>query len=177
MSFNQLSYYPESFLAPAYSNDDRTSAYFGFAAPAAVRRFALNAAEGGIGTLPSLAAFAAPVNVVSTAADSRFAGVTNNLLHFNCIISLPNNASVTLNFQVRRAANNGLPVSIGGIHTFSLTAGSLESHSFGFQFFDANVQPGFYTYSVELAASSSVTGTVGPAVNRALLSVLSIPAR
>lgn len=176
MSSNQLSYYPESFLAPV--NTTGTYCFSGPSAPLTGRRVALNAATGGVGPLPIFTTLlAAPINVVSTTIDTRGIGTSNNLLHFTSAISLPIGISVTLNFQIHRSSNGNQPVAVGGTYTFAKTVTVLESEAFSFQFFDPDVLPGFNTYSVELSTNSIIDVTPGCTVNNAVLSVLAVSNR
>ncbi len=176
MSSNQLSYYPESFLAPVNTNG--TYGFSGPSAPMSGRRVALNSASGGVGQLPIFTTLlAAPINVVSTTIDTRGIGTSNNLLHFTSIISLPINANVTLNFQVHRSSNGGQPIAVGGTYTFAATVSALESESFSFQFFDPDVLPSFNTYSVEISTNSIIDVAPGVTVNNAVLSVLAVSNR
>lgn len=139
------------------------------------QQVALNASSGGVGPLPIITTlFSEPINVVSTTIDTRELGSTNNLLNFSSIINLPLGISVTLNFQIRRSSSEGGTIGVGGTYTFSTIVDVLEAESFGFQFFDANVIPGFYTYSVELSTNSIIDITPGVSVNNAVLSVLAV---
>ena len=138
------------------------------------RQVALNASSGGVGPLPIITTlFAEPLNVVSTTIDTSGMGNTNNLLHFSSIINLPLGISVTLNFQIRRSSRNGA-VGVGATYTFSTIVDVLEAESFSFQFMDEEVEPGFYTYSVELSTNSIIDVTPGASVNNAVLSVLAV---
>ncbi|MDF2568368.1 MAG: hypothetical protein K0R90_1824 [Oscillospiraceae bacterium] len=139
------------------------------------RQVALNASSGSVGPLPIITTlFAEPINVVSTSIDTRGIGTTNNLLHFSSIINLPLGISVTFNFQIRRSLNNGPQNDVGSTYTFSTTVVVLEAESFSFQFFDPNVEPGFYTYSIELSTNSIIDITPGASINNAVLSVLAV---
>jgi hypothetical protein len=140
------------------------------------KQVVLNASSGGVGPLPIITTlFAEPLNVVSTTIDTREArSNTNNLLHFSSIINLPLGISVNLNFQIRRSLNDGAPIGVGATYTFSTLVDVLEAESFSFQFFDPDVQPGFYTYSVQLSTNSIIDVTPGCSVNNAVLSVLAV---
>jgi len=140
------------------------------------RQVALNASSGGIGPLPT-ATITTPINVVSTTIDTRDMCRTNNLLTFTCAITLPATVIVTLNFQIRRTVNDGTGTNVGSTYTFAATAAALLAQSFSFQFLDTDVQPGFYTYSVQLAANSSISIPVGSSINNAVLSVLAVTNR
>lgn len=134
----------------------------------------LNAASGGVGPLPVFTTLlAAPLNVVSTTINTKGIGKTNNLLKFTGIINLPLGISVTFNFQIHRVFNNGTPIGVGSTYTFATTVNVLESEAFSFQFFDADVQEGSYTYSVNLSTNSIVDVTPGATIN-AVLSVLAV---
>lgn len=137
------------------------------------RQAALNASSGGIGPLP-VATLTLPINVVSTTIDTRDMCRTNNLLTFTSVITLPATATVTLNFQIRRTVNDGTGTNVGSTYTFAVTAAALLAQSFSFQFLDINVQPGFYTYSVQLSANSAISAPVGTSINNAVLSVLAV---
>ncbi len=139
------------------------------------RQAALNASSGGVGPLPIITTlFAEPLNVVSTGIDTRGMQKTNNLLNFSSIINLPLGVSVTLNFQIRRSLNGGAPVGVGSTYTFSTLVDVLEAEYFGFQFLDPDVEPGFYTYTVQLSTNSIIDITPGTSVNNAVLSVLAV---
>lgn len=138
------------------------------------RQVALNASSGGVGPLPIITTlFAEPLNVVSTTIDTKGMGNTNNLLHFSSIINLPLGISVTLNFQILRSSRDGA-VGVGATYTFSTIVDVLEAESFSFQFLDEEVEPGFYTYSVQLSTNSIIDVTPGASVNNAVLSVLAV---
>jgi hypothetical protein len=138
------------------------------------RQVALNASSGGVGPLPIITTlFAEPLNVVSTTIDTSGMGPTNNLLHFSSIINLPLGISVTLNFQIRRSGRDG-SIGVGSTYTFSTIVDILEAESFSFQFLDEAVEPGFYTYSVELSTNSIIDVTPGATVGNAVLSVLAV---
>ncbi len=144
--------------------------------PARGRQAALNASSGSAGPLPIFTTLlASPLNVVSTTIDTNGIGNTNNLLTFTGIIGLPLGISVTLNFQIQRSFNNGTPTNVGSTYTFSTTVNVLESEAFSFQFLDADVPEGFYTYAVNLSTNSIIDVTPGATVN-AVLSVLAVAA-
>ncbi|NLJ30278.1 MAG: DUF4489 domain-containing protein [Clostridiales bacterium] len=139
------------------------------------RQAALNASSGGVGPLPIITTlFAEPLNVVSTPIDTTGMGKTNNLLNFTSIVNLPLGISVTLNFEITRSLNGGAPVNVGATYTFSTVVDVLEAEAFSFQFFDPDVAPGFYTYSVQLSTNSVIDITPGAAVQNAVLSVLAV---
>ncbi|SDN23064.1 DUF4489 domain-containing protein [Acetanaerobacterium elongatum] len=138
------------------------------------RQVALNAASGAVGPLPIITTlFAEPLNVVSTTIDTRNIGFSNILLHFSGIVNLPLGISVTLNFQIRRSSENGT-VGVGSTYTFSTLVDVLEAEAFSFQFLDADVEPGFYTYSVQLSTNSIIDITPGASVQNAVLSALAV---
>ena len=139
------------------------------------RQVALNASSGGVGPLPIITTlFADPINVVSTNIDTRRLGRADNLLHFSSIINLPVGVSVTLNFQIIRSLNGGAPIGVGATYTFSTIVTVLEGEAFSFQFFDADVEPGFYTYTVQLSTNSIIDITPGASINNAVLSILAV---
>lgn len=139
------------------------------------RQVALNASTGSAGPLPIITTpLSGPLNVVSTTINTFGMGVTDNLLNFTSIITLPAGAVVTLNFIITRTATDGSTTNVGGTYTFATTAAVLGAQSFGFQFFDSNVAPGSYTYSVQLAPSSTVAVAAGVTVSNAVLSVLAV---
>ncbi len=139
------------------------------------RQAVLNASSGGVGPLPIITTlFAAPLNVVSTTIDTREVGTANNLLTFTSTINLPVGVSVLLNFEITRSLNGGAPVNVGSTYTFSTLVTVLEAESFSFQFFDPDVAPGLYTYSIQLSTNSIIDITPGATVQNAVLSVLAV---
>lgn len=153
-------YYP-----PDYS-------YCGY--PKCDRQATLNASTGSAGPLPLITTLlSSPINVVSTSIDTTGMGSTNNLLTFTSTINLPVGISVTLNFQILRVYNNGESRNVGSTYTFSTTANVLESEAFSFQFMDAHVPEGSYTYSVILSTNSIVDVTPGATV-QAVLSAFAV---
>lgn len=169
MSCNPFSYYPDTALSPISANSYSSTGR---------KQVTLNAASGSVGPLPVITTlFAEPINVVSTTIDTRNIGTTNNLLHFSSIVNLPIGISVTLNFQIHRTINDGAPVNVGSTYTFSTTVTVLEGEAFGFQFFDPDVQPGFYTYSIQLSTNSIIDVTPGASINNAVLSVLAVSSK
>lgn len=141
------------------------------------RQVALNANSGSVGPLPILTTtLSAPLNVVSTSIDTRRIGITNNLLHFSSIVALPIGVVVTLNFEITRAAAGGNTTNVGATYTFSTIVTVLEAEAFSFQFFDTDVAPGSYTYTVRLSTNSIISVTPGVTINNAVLSVLAVSA-
>ncbi len=139
------------------------------------RAVQLNASTGGAGPLPIITTLlAAPIPVVDVTIDTK--GMRNPavLLNFTSIISLPVGISVTLNFELKRSLDGGPPVSVGSTYTFSTLVTVLEAESFGFQFFDNNLAPGLYTYSVQLSTNSIIDITPGVTVTNATLSALAV---
>lgn len=170
MSFNQ---FPGS-VASAFASPNCTCAP-GNVIPG--RQVALNASSGGVALLPTTA-LTAPINVVSTTIDTRDMCRTNNLLTFICNIILPATTTAALNFQIRRSLNDGTATTVGSTYTFVATtpAAVLLAQSFGFQFLDTDIQPGFYTYSVQLSPGS-VASVTGASISNAVLSVLAVTNR
>ena len=156
-------------LDPADRDDDRRRSLR--------RQVALNANSGSAGPLPILTTtLSAPLNVVSTSIDTRGMGITNNLLNFTSVVALPIGVVVTLNFEITRTAANGSSTNVGATYTFSTIVTVLEAEAFSFQFFDTDVAPGSYTYSVRLSTNSIVSVTPGVTINNAVLSVLAVSA-
>jgi hypothetical protein len=135
----------------------------------------LNASTGGAGPFPVITTLLAdPIPVVDVTIDTT--GMRNPavLLNYTSVVSLPLGVSVTLNFEVKRTSQNGAPVSVGSTHTFSTLAAVLEAESFSFQYFDSNLAPGVYTYSVLLSTNSIIDVTPGLTINNATLSALAV---
>lgn len=141
------------------------------------RQVALNANSGGVGPLPILTTtLSAPLNVVSTSIDTRGMGQTNNLLNFTSTVALPIGVVVTLNFEIARTAADGSTTNVGATYTFSTIVTVLEAEAFSFQFFDTDVAPGAYTYSIRLSTNTIISVTPGVTINNAVLSVLAVSA-
>lgn len=139
------------------------------------RAVQLNAATGGAGPLPIITTLLAdPISVVDVTVDAGNMRDPVVLLNFTSIISLPVGISVTLNFELRRSFNGGAPVRVGSTYTFSTLVDVLEAESFAFQYFDSNLIPGMYTYSVQLSTNSIIDITPGMTVNNATLSALAV---
>lgn len=135
---------------------------------------ALNAATGGAGPLPIITTLLAdPIPVVSVTIDVSDFREPSILLHFTSIVSLPLGVSVTLNFQINRSTTDGA-ARVGSTYTFSSLVDILEAESFAFQFFDSNLAPGNYTYTVELSTNSIIDITPGLTINNATLSALAV---
>jgi hypothetical protein len=135
----------------------------------------LNASTGGAGPLPVITTqLADPISVVSVTLDADRLCRPSILITFTGIISLPLGVSVTLNFEVLRIKNDGAPIKVGSTYTFSTIAAALESESFAFQFFDANLDPGTYTYSVVLSTNLTIDDTPGLTIVNATLSGLAV---
>lgn len=138
-------------------------------------RAVLNAATGGAGPLPIITTlFSDPITVVSVTLDADELTDPLILLHFTGIVNLPLGISVTLNFEVLRVKDNGAPIKVGATYTFSTLATALESESFAFQLFDANLDPGTYTYTVVLSTNSIIDITPGLTIVNATLSALGV---
>jgi hypothetical protein len=135
----------------------------------------LNASTGGAGPFPIITTLLAdPIPIVDVTIDTT--GMRNPavLLNYTSVVSLPLGVSVTLNFEVKRTSHNGSPVSVGSTHTFSTLASILEAEAFSFQYFDSNLAPGVYTYSVMLSTNSIIDITPGLTINNATLSALAV---
>jgi hypothetical protein len=140
-----------------------------------VKLVQLNAATGGAGPLPVITTLLAdPISVVDVTIDAGGMHAPGILLHFTSIVSLPVGISVTLNFELRRSFNGGAPVRVGSTYTFSTLVDILEAEAFGFQYFDSNLLPGMYTYSVQLSTNSIIDITPGLTINNATLSALAV---
>lgn len=142
------------------------------------RLVALNAATGSAGPFTvsagTLFTLPAPVNVVSVLVDADdfledlsfddgwfFPGL-RTLLTFTALINLNTlTLGTTLNFQLVRSTREGA-VTLGPVFTFSMAiaAGLAQIAPFTFQFLDSGIAPDDYTYTVQLAPGSSVTGAL-----------------
>jgi hypothetical protein len=135
----------------------------------------LNAATGGAGPLPIITTLLAdPINVVDVTIDTTGMRDPATLLTFTSAICLPVGISVTLNFEITRSLNGGAPVNVGSTYTFSTLVNVLEAEAFSFQYFDNNLTPGVYTYSVHLSTNSVIDITPGLTVGNATLSALAV---
>ena len=176
MSCNQLSYSPQSLAVPVFSNDAGTPCFSAGLLPS--RRVVLNASNGSLTPLPvTSSTLTSPLNIVSTSIDVRRLSPANNLLNFSGFLYLPAGSSVNLIIQVRRTLANGQSILLGGAFMLVRSTIPAQSDTFNFQVFDPDVQPGNYTYSVELSDNSSVSGTPGSMICNAVLSVLSVSDR
>lgn len=134
----------------------------------------LNASTGGAGPLPVITTLLAdPISIVSTTIDVSEMSNPSVLLNFTGIISLPVGIAVTLNFQINRSTDDSAS-RVGGTYTFSTLVTVLESQSFGFQFFDADIEPDVYTYQVQLSTNSIIDITPGLTIVNATLSALAV---
>lgn len=164
------SIYPKVIKMLAYSGQSVTSAASARSDPASV----LAAATGGAGPLPIITTLLAePIPVVSVTINTTSLAAPSILLTFTSIISLPLGISVTFNFQILRNSSSGT-VPVGSTFTFSTLVDVLEAESFAFQFFDANLLPGVYTYTVQLSTNSIIDVTPGATINNATLSALAV---
>ena len=135
----------------------------------------LNASTGGVGPLPILTTLLSdPLSVVDVTIDTNGMREPAVLLNFTSIVSLPVGISVTINFEITRSFNGGAPVNVGSTYTFATLVDILEAETFGFQYFDNNLAPGLYTYSVHLSTNSIIDFTPGLTVNNATLSALAV---
>jgi len=135
----------------------------------------LNASTGGAGPLPIITTLLAnPISVASVTIDANGMIDPAVLLNFTSIISLPLGISVTLNFELKRSFNGGAAGPVGSTYTFSTLVDILEAEAFSFQYFDSNLAPGVYTYSVQLSTNSIVDITPGLTVNNATISALAV---
>lgn len=135
----------------------------------------LNASTGGAGPLPIITTlFSEEISIVDVSINTTGMETPVVLLNFSSILSLPHGISVTLNFQINRAFNDGATVKVGSTYTFSTLVEILEAQSFGFQFFDTDLAAGKYTYSVELSTNSIIDITPGLTIVNATLSALAV---
>ncbi len=152
-----------------YSRDDHPESYKKDA-----QKVALNASTGGAGPLPVITTLLAdPINVVSVGIDTSEFRRPDILLTFTGIVNLPLGISVTLNFQIFRSTDDGA-APVGSTYTFSTLVNVLESEAFSFQFFDTNLEPNNYTYTVQLNTNSIIDITPGLTITNATLSALAV---
>jgi hypothetical protein len=138
-------------------------------------RAVLNVGHGGIGPMPVISTpLSRPIPVASVSIDTSRLCNPKVLLTFTCLICLPANICVNLNFVVIKIVDGGSPQAIGGTHTFSEVASVLESESFCFQYCDCNPSYRNTTYIVELEPSSLIAVTAGLTITNATLSALAI---
>lgn len=138
------------------------------------QKVTLNATTGGAGPLPIITTLLAdPINVVSTGIDTSDFRRPSVLLTFTGIVNLPLGISVTLNFQIFRSTDDGA-APVGSTYTFSTLVNVLEAEAFSFQFFDYNLEPNNYTYTVQLNTNSIIDITPGLTINNATLSALAV---
>lgn len=135
---------------------------------------ALNSATGGAGPLPILETpLSQPINVTSVSLDVRGQSdeTVRILLIFTAILNLPLDVVAVFNFQILRS-NGTSTIPVGPTFTFSKTVAVLAAESFAFQFFDSNLEPGMYTYTVTLAPGSLIAVTPGTTITNATLSAI-----
>ena len=94
------------------------------------------------------------------------------LLTFTSQINLTAGVNTNLVFVVKKYVDKGSEQIIGGSYVFSTVAEVLEAETFAFQFYDNNIDPGKYTYAVQLAPNSFVGLAAGVTVTNATLSLL-----
>lgn len=82
--------------------------------------------------------------------------VTVNLT-FTAQITSPADTTANLLFVVKKSADKGGEMPIGSTYSYINTSTVLESETFSFQVTDYCVDPGKYTYNVQLDPNSSVT--------------------
>ncbi|MBC8061684.1 MAG: DUF4489 domain-containing protein [Clostridiaceae bacterium] len=129
---------------------------------------------GQAGPLPILTTgLTSPLNVVSVNIDTRQLREPIVLLTFTSQINVPFDIVATLNFEITKSINGGTPQHIGGTYTFSNFVQLLESNSFSFQFFEGNVIPGYFTYSINLSTNTIIQVTPGLTLS-ATLTVLAV---
>lgn len=138
-------------------------------------RCLLSCGSGGIGPMPIISTqLSRPIPVASVSIDTTNMCNPKVLLTFTCLIVLPMNIMVNLNFIIVKTTDCGAPQEIGGTHTFSEIAGVLESESFCFQFCDCSPSTGGTTYTIKLAPSSLIAETAGLTITNATLSALAV---
>lgn len=82
--------------------------------------------------------------------------VTVNLT-FTAQIASPADATANLLFVVKKSADKGGEMPVGSTYSYINTASVLESETFSFQVTDYCVDPGKYTYNIQLDPNSSVS--------------------
>jgi hypothetical protein len=152
---------------------ESSSSYY--TSPRRSRYVRLNASSGGAGPFPLITTLLSdPIPVVDVTIDTLGMRSPVILLNYTSIVCLPIGISVTLNFEIKRSHGDGAAVSIGPTNTFSTLVTALEAESFAFQYFDSNLAPGVYTYSIQLSTNSIVDITPGLTINNATLSALAV---
>ncbi len=137
------------------------------------RDVVLNASTASIGPLGIITTLTTPIPIVSTNIDTTIIGkTTDNLLNFTANIGLPIGALTNFSFVILRSFNGGTPVPIATPFTFIAPASVATSSTIAFQYFDSDVPPGFYTYTVAINTGSTIT--VAGATITATLSVLAV---
>jgi len=135
----------------------------------------LSCGSGGIGPMPKSSEHSSnPIQVASVSIDTSRLCNPRVLLNFTCVIGLPEDIEVTLNFVIIKTIDCGVPQAIGGTHTFIEKADKLESESFCFQFCDCNPSVGGITYTVKIDPSSKIHDKDGLTITNATLSALAV---
>lgn len=143
----------------------------------------LNSSSGGTGPLPAALAALLPLTIVSTTIDTRdrprreeefFLDRANVLLIFTALISIPATGAASFNFQIIRATREG-STAIGPTFTFVSTPTLAETVSYVFQYFDTGLEEANYTYSVVLAAGSTLNAAgAGSTITNARLTGIAV---
>lgn len=128
---------------------------------------------GGVGPLPLITTpLSHEMPITSVTLDTKGLKDVSVLLTFTSQINLTAGVNTNLVFVVKKYVDKGSEQIIGGSYVFSTVAEVLEAETFAFQFYDNNIDPGKYTYAVQLAPNSFVGLAAGVTVTNATLSLL-----
>ena len=118
----------DDFLARHQNTESDTSSRRSNNAPEGGKAL-LSCGSGGIGPMSTSSEHCcSPIQVASVSIDTSRLFSPRVLLTFSCIIGLPADIEVTLNFIIVKTIDCGVPQTIGGTHTFIEKAKSDRSH-------------------------------------------------
>ena len=138
-------------------------------------RTILKSSTGGVGPLPLITTpLSNDMPITSLSIDTKGINSTDILLYFTTEINLTATVSTNLMFIIKKYEAKSDPQLIGGSYIFSTAVEVAESESFAFQFLDSDVNPGRYTYSIELAPNCFVSIAAGVTLTNSTLSLIAL---
>lgn len=130
---------------------------------------------GGVGPLPLITTpLTNDMPITSVSLDTKGLIDTKILLYFTTQINLTAVVNTNLMFIIKKYEAKSDAQVIGGSYVFTTVAEIAESETFAFQFLDSDVNPGKYTYAIELASNSFVSIAAGVTLTNATLTLIAV---
>lgn len=132
----------------------------------------IKSSTGSLGPLSIATSLGSYLPITSVTFDTKGMKEVSIDLNFTAQINSPASAASRLIFVIRKTADKGGDQLIGSAYVYANTSTVIEAESFSFHYLDTEVDPGKYTYSIQLDPNSSISGASGVTITNATLTLV-----